>query len=213
MNLSWIPSLGMYLLGIVVIAFTFKQFLNKTKPSSKEKLSILLQAEHDAQYTRSKVLPSELLLHVDFEKYPFVDHIECQKKYQQLMRYAKLPMVNLQGQTNLELKQAYGPQTLEKIGQYEKNYFSFMDISIQYGKILYENGYVTEARQALEQCLIYHCDVSKCYILLIEIYKRQNDYKALDELKNIVQIEMSQSPFLHKVLVMLEDNKYTKERI
>ena len=204
MNLGWIPSMGMYLLGILVIACTFKQFLRKTSPSSKESLNTMLQAEHDAQYTRSKMLPSDLLIKVDFEKYPVVQHVDCQKKYQQLMRYAKLSMVNLQSQTNLELKQTYGPQTLEKIAQYEKNYFEFMDISIQYGKILYENGYLAEARQTLEQCLVYHCDVSKCYLLLIDIYKQLDDNKALDELKITAQNEMSQSPFLHKVLKMLE---------
>lgn len=204
MNLSWVPSLGVYIIGILIIACTFRHFLKKTEPSSKSKLEALLQAEHDAQYTRSKLFPSELLLQVDFSQYPVVQHLDCQKKYQQLMRYAKLSMVNLQGQTNLELKQTYGPQVLEIISQYEQNYFKFMDISIQYGKILYENGYLTEARQVLEQCLIYHCDTSKCYILLTEIYKETNDYKALDELKGIVQKEMNQSPFLHKVLALLE---------
>lgn len=204
MNLGWIPSMGMYLIGIFIIACTFKQVLRKTAPSTKVNLETLLKAEHEAQYTRSKSLSSELLLHVDFEKYPSVQQMDCQKKYQQLMRYAHLSMINLQGKTNLELKQTYGPQGLELIGQYEKNYFGFMDISIQYGKILYENGYLLEARQTLEQCLLYQCDISKCYILLIEIYKALNDEQALNELEIIIQKEMSQSPFLHKVLAILK---------
>ena len=62
---------------------------------------------------------------------------------------------------------------------------------------------LAEARQTLEHCLNYHCDVSKCYIMLIEIYKLQNDFHALDKLKTIAQVEMCQSPFLHKVLNMI----------
>ena len=203
MNFGWIPSLVMYILGITLIGFTFKTYLRKTRPSSKERLDEMLQEEHKAQYTRSVPLPENQLLQVDFTKYPKVEHIECEKKYQALMHYAQLSMVNLKGQTNLELKKMYGAQTLELIGQYEKNYYAFMDTAIQYGKTLYENGYLAEARQTLEHCLNYHCDVSKCYIMLIEIYKLQNDFHALDKLKTIAQVAMCQSPFLHKVLNMI----------
>lgn len=203
MNFGWLPSLGMYILGIAAIGLTFKIYLRKTGPSSKERLEEMLNAEHEAQYVRSIPLPDEQLIQVDFSQYPIVDHIECRKAYEALMHYANLSMVNLKGHTNLELKQMYGPQTLELIGQYERNYYGFMESSIQYGKILYENDYLCEARQTLEQCLVYHCDVSKCYILLIEIYKVQGDYSALEKLKTIVQTEMNDSPFLHKVLSMI----------
>ena len=203
MDLGWLPSLAVYILGIALLGLTFKKYLRKTEPSSKEKLATLLKAEQDAQFTRPKTLAPELFIQVDFSKFPTVSHEECQKKYNAVMGYANLSMVNLQGHTNLELKQSYGPQMLEMIGQYEKNYFGFMDISIQYGKILYENNYINEARQTLEQCMRYHCDVSKCYILLIEIYKKQNDYQALENLKPIIQEEMCDSPFLHKVIEML----------
>ena len=43
MNLGWIPSMGMYLMGIFIIACTFKQFLRKTVPSTKANLETLLK--------------------------------------------------------------------------------------------------------------------------------------------------------------------------
>lgn len=203
MDLGWIPSLGIYLLGILVIAYAFKYRLYHTEPSSKDKLDALLQAEHDAQFIRSKALPTECLIQVDFSKYPTVHHTECEKLYQAVMRFSNLPMANLQGQTNLELKQKYGAQTLEQITVYEKNYYGFINATIKYGSILYENGFINEARQTLEQCILYHCDVSKCYTLLIEIYTKQQDQAALESLRSTIKKEMCNSPFLHKVLSML----------
>lgn len=203
MNLGWIPSLGIYLFGILIIAYTFKRCLYHTKPSSKDRLNDLLQAEHEAQFIRSKALPNEYLIQVDFSKYPIVHQSECEKLYCALMRYSTLPMANLQGKTNLELKQTYGSQTLQQIADYEKNYFEFMNATIKYGSALYENGFLDEARQTLEQCIQYHCDVSKCYALLIEIYTKQHDGAALESLRSTISKEMCNSPFLHKVLKML----------
>lgn len=203
MNFGWLPSLGLYIIGLGFIGISFKSYLSKTSPSTKEKLDALLMQEHEAQFARSVQLPNEFFIQVDASLYPKTDCKACTQLYETLMRYAKRPMVNLQGKTNLELKQNYGAQTLESISDYEKNYYDFLDISIQYAKALYESDYLSEARQTLEACIHYHCDVSKCYQLLIDIYKKQSDTEALNHLRPIIEKEMQHSPFLHKVLEML----------
>lgn len=203
MSFGWIPSLGMYLLGIALIGVTFKRHLQKTSPSTKDKINNLLKQEHEAQFIRSISLPDEFFIQVDTSLYPKVDQNDCHKVYQKLIQSVNRKMVNLQGKTNLELKKSYGPQTLDLVGEYERNYFEFMDISIQYGQILYENHFLAEARQALEACILYHCDVSKCYGLLITIYKEQSDLVALQALRPTIEREMQHSPYLHKVLEML----------
>ena len=203
MNFGWLPSLGIYLVGILIIGMTFKKHLNTPSLSNKDKLNQLLQAEQEAQFVRSKPIPDSFLIQVDFTKFPTVDHSECHRVYCNLIHFSTLSMVNLQGQTNLELKKHYGPQTLEQISAYEKNYFDFMNMAIKYGQTLYEHNFIQEARLCLEQCIAYHCDISKCYILLIEIYKSQEDQQSLKSLKSIIEIEMGNSPFLHKVLEML----------
>lgn len=203
MNFGWLPSLGLYILGIGFIGVSFKSYLNKTAPSTKEKIDALLAKEHEAQFTRSVKLPDEFFIQVDISLYPKVDQKECMQCYETLVGYAKRQMVNLQGKTNLELKQTYGAQTLESISDYERNYYEFLNISVQYGQILYENEYIVEARQALENCIRYHCDISKCYYLLIDIYKKQSDTEALNRLRPVIESEMQHSPFLHKVLERL----------
>ena len=203
MNFGWLPSLGLYIVGLGFIGVSFKSYLSKTSPSSKEKLDALLMQEHEAQFVRSVQLPNEFFIQVDCSLYPKTDCKACTELYETLVRYAKRPMVNLQGKTNLELKQSYGAQTLESISDYERNYYEFLDISIQYAKALYENDELCKARQTLETCIHYHCDISKCYQLLIDIYKKQSDIEALTHLRPIIEKEMQHSPFLHKVLEML----------
>lgn len=203
MSFGWIPSLGMYLIGIALIGVAFRNYLCRTSPSTKDKIDRLLNQEHEAQFVRALSLPEEFFIQIDTSLYPNVEQDDCRKCYQKLIQSVNRKMVNLQGKSNLELKKTYGPQTLELVGEYERNYFEFMDISIQYGQILYENHFLDEARQTLEACILYHCDVSKCYRLLITIYKEQSDFVALKALRSTIEREMQHSPYLHKVLDML----------
>lgn len=149
---------------------------------------------------RSSELPQNLFIQLDVKAFPTVELEVCQKVYTMLLRKANKPMVNLKDQSNLDLKSLYGAQIVDKVSVYEKNYFEFMDILFKYGKILYDNNYIKEAQMTLEEGIDYHCDVSKCYILLIKIYKAQKNKMAISRLKNVVEKEMKNSPLLHKVL-------------
>lgn len=203
MNFGWLPSLGLYIIGLGFIGFSFKSYLSKTSPSTREKLDALLAEEHEAQFARLVKLPNEFFIQVDISLYPKIEDKDCMEYYQTLVRYASRKMVNLQGKTNLELKQTYGAQTLEAISDYERNYYEFLSSAIGYAQILYEKDYLAEARQTLEACIDYHCDISKCYELLIDIYKNQSDEEALNHLRPIIEKEMQHSPFLHKIIERL----------
>lgn len=200
MNLSWLPSFMLYILGIFMLVLSFKKQLNKKRDYKKDDWKILLEKEHATQFVRSMQLPHNLFIQVDTKAFPKVENEACLKVYCTLLRSANRTMVNLKGQSNLDLKKLYGPQVVDEVSAYEKNYFEFMDILFKYGKILYDNNYVHEAQIVLEQGVNYHCDVSKCYVLLIQIYKEQNNETAISRLKNVVEKEMKDSPFLHKVL-------------
>ena len=200
MNLDWISSFTLYSLGILILALSFKKQLNKKRNDKKNAWKLLLEKEHAAQFTRSRELPRDFFIQVDTNLFPKVEHKTCQEVYNMLLRSANRTMVNLKDYSNLDLKISYGPQIVEQVSAYEKNYFEFMDILFKYGKILYDNNYIKEAQMILEQGIDYHCDLSRCYLLLIQIYKKQENETALSRLKNIVEKEMKNSPFLHKVL-------------
>jgi len=200
MNLGWIPSFILYIMGVLILALSFKKQLNKKRDYKKDDWKILLEKEHATQFIRSIDLPDDFFIHVNTKAFPQVQHEACQKIYTMLIRNANRTMVNLKDHSNLDLKMLYGPQVVEKVSAYEKNYFEFMDILFKYGKILYDNHYVPEAQMVLEKGIEYHCDVSKCYLLLIQIYKEQKNEAAISRLRNVVTTEMKNSPFLHKVL-------------
>ncbi len=203
MDLSWLPSFACFIMGILILGLTFKQRIEKKNTQQKLSWQESLEKEHAMQFIRSKSIPEELFLVVDFEKYPKVENLNCQEVYLKLLSCAKSPMVNLGQMTNLEIKQQFGPSGLEMLTKYEKNYFNFMDISYEYGSILYDNGFIDEARKTLEMSILYGCDSSKCYLLLIQIYKVMNDSKALDQLKETAMKNMKNSPLLKKVLSLL----------
>ncbi|ADZ83901.1 hypothetical protein QTL86_06750 [Cellulosilyticum sp. ST5] len=203
MDLSWLPSFACFVMGIFILGLTFKQRVEKTNKQKKGDWREALEKEHTMQFVRAKTIPENLFLSVDFEKYPVVNNSSCQEIYLKLLNCAKTPMVNLKQMSNLEIKQQFGPSGLDMLTSYERNYFNFMDISYEYGSILYDNGFVKEARKVLEMSILYGCDASKCYLLLIQIYKLMNDSEALNQIKETAMKNMKNSPLLEKVLSQL----------
>lgn len=203
MDLSWLPSFICFVMGILILGLTFKKSIeNKDEPHHLHwKESI--EKEHEMQFIRPKTIPEDLFLVVNFEQYPYVENPDCQKVYLKLLNCSKSPMVNLGQLTNLEIKQQFGSGGLENLINYEKNYFNFMDISYEYGSILYDNGFINESRKTLEMSISYGCDLSKTYLLLIQIYKTMNDFKALDRLKEAAVKNIKHSVLLKKVLNLL----------
>ena len=200
MNLDWLPSFTLYILGVFILALSFKKQLFKKQDYKKTDWKTLLEKDHATQFIRSIDLPDHLFIRVNTDAFPKVEHPACQNIYTSLLKNANRRMVNLKEQSNFDLKSLYGPQVVDQVSAYEKNYFEFMDILFKYGKMLYDNHYVQEAQMVLEQSIVYHCDVSKCYMLLLQIYKEQHNEVAISQLRNVVQTEMKNSPFLHKVL-------------
>lgn len=205
MNLEYFLPFSLYIIGILVLAFTFRRKLYQSKHSNALAWETVLEKEQQVQFTRPKALSPDTFIKVNLSHYPVVDDVECQTHYQVLKESIQLPMVDLKEYTNLELKQMYGPQMLDTISQYEANYIQFIEATIAYGKSLYEHHYIDEARKTLEQCILYNSDISSGYTLLIEIYKLQDDKLALKQLKPIIEQKMHNSPFLNKVLGYLQD--------
>ncbi len=204
MDLSWTLAFFCYVIGIFLIGMTFKHALLNNGHNTKESWKDRLEKEHLTHFIRQQPIPKDLFLSIDFSIIPMVKEDECQRLYLDVLAFANRPMVDLKAYTNLELKQRFGPQGLELLGGYEKNYFEFMDICCKYGTILFEKGFILEARQILEQALLYQCDLSKCYLQLIDVYHQLHDMKALDVLKVTAKANMKDSPFLPKVLQKID---------
>ena len=206
MTLNGLPSLFLYVLGIFIVAFTFRNALRKNSRPNKNDWEQHLIDEHNLQFIRNKPIDESLFLKVDFNQFPNVSELNCQQRYIELLRFVKLPMINLKNQSNYDLKSQYGPQVVEVVSNYEQTYIQCMQAAIRYAETLQEYHYEKEAQITLEACVKNHCDLSKCYTMLISLYKKQSNIKALEELKCIVNTEMVTSPFYNKIIRLFDEN-------
>lgn len=198
--LNWLPSLLCLVVGVTILFVTFKHALQKTDTKEEEKRKNFFEKERVASSIRKQPIPESLFLKVDFAVYPEVHDTNCIASYNELLSFKSRQMVNLKGYTNLDLKEIFGVGHLDLLTNYERNYLEFMDISCKYAHTLYEYGYIKEAQTVLEYTLKHQCDLSKCYLLLAEIYKLSKNTLALEELKEIASLNMKGSPYLQKVL-------------
>lgn len=190
--------------GVVILFITFRLKLERDTKKAKENLDVYLTKDFNALFARKKEIPESFFISVDFNSIPSVNNDECTQFYNQINKYADTKMTHLKGYTNIELKEAYGMIHFENLTCYEKNYLTFMDILVKYGSILYEKGFAEEAETVLKKALDYECDVSKCYMLLSDIYLKRRDSDSLETLTRIAKQNMNGSYYLKKVLNKIE---------
>ncbi len=185
----------LFIIGLLIVGMTFKKYI-----LTFHKTSWLDEYEEECKFVRRKPLKDNIYVNVDFDKLPVASDEECQVIYNKLIKYKDMPLLNLKDTTNKELKLTYGTGVIDEIAAGEKNYFDFMDILSQYGKILFDKGFIKQAQTALELSLEYGCDLSKALILLGDIYNKENNTTGIENLKSYIKINMKDSPFQNKIL-------------
>ena len=104
--------------------------------------------------------------------------------------------------SNTDLKFKYGFSNLETITIYEEHYNSYMQTLVEWAKMLFERNNLSDAEIILNEAIRLKCDLSKAYMLLIDIYRQKNDS---DKLKNLINtVENSTLKLKTKIL------KYSK---
>ncbi|MDF2878513.1 MAG: hypothetical protein K0S30_1609 [Clostridia bacterium] len=191
-------------LGVTTLFLTFKIKLERDAKKEKKQLEAYFKEDFNASFARKKELPESMFLKPACERLPVVDDVACQQLYDQVMACAKLKLANLKNHTNLDLKKTYGMVQFENLIEFERNYLALMDILVKYGNILYEKGFISEAKHVLEEALVYECDLSKCYILLSDIYLKLGARRALQDLKCSAEKNMKESHYLTKILCNIE---------
>lgn len=200
MNLNNLFLLCLYLVGVFILAITFRHILKKRPCIDDGQWKKQLEEEHQAQFVRNKPLDPSLFFEIDSSLFPDVLQADCHQQYLTLMTHAHYPMVHLKSTSNLSLKQLYGPQIIQSISDYEQNYNVFMQTAIGYAQTLINHGFEKEAQLVLEICLDYECDLSKCYFLLINLYKHSQNHQGIKQLQATVQNRMADSLFLPQIL-------------
>ena len=92
-------------------------------------------------------------------------------------------IVNLTEYTNTDLKYKYGVSNLNALTEYDINYNELITLLHRYGSIYVKEGYETQALSILEYAISIGTDISGTYLLLAEIYQKNQQHDKIQWLK------------------------------
>lgn len=169
---------------LFVIWFTIKLKLSyKENRKSKE---AFIERETAANNTRKQSLDDLDYITIPLSKLPFYD--ETDKEISQIQETIKSlsnkKIVNLTGISNTDLKLTYGAANLNDLTEFDRNFTELARTLNKWGKLLYENNCVNDARTVLEFAVAAKTDISGTYTLLADIYSSTGDESHIHELIN-----------------------------
>ncbi|MCT4598340.1 MAG: hypothetical protein N4A50_10750 [Vallitalea sp.] len=179
--------LGLFIIFIVVIKIKMNKAENIDKNISKE----FWKKEEKSMFARKKSLESLDYIYIDSNSLPSLSKEQCdddifivQEKVLELIQHK---IVNLNGQTNTDLRLQYGTANLDKLILYEDRYNILIKRLYKWAKLLYEKDKINESIAILELGVSIKTDISEHYILLAKLYKLKNDTNSFHTLYTKVQ--------------------------
>jgi len=121
-------------------------------------------------------------------------------KQKQILEIIDLPKIILKEETTTEIKVKYGANNLDKLTQYEQNYYTFIHQLHNFAEMLVKADKKEAAIKVLEESIILKSEFSKSYTLLASLYKEFNHFDALNGLHDYVQNVLKNESLL-KVLM------------
>lgn len=209
MHIMAFPFLGLLLIVIFIIQYFRKKGLDQQKAVE----DAFWDREHEANHVRRQDISGLSYITIPLDKFPIgICTDEILKNYElELDSLKDAKILNLNGQSNTDLKLKYGPANLPLLTEYDENFARLARILPEYAKALVEKGYEAEAIPVLEFGIACKSDVSTNYTLLADIYKRSNDTSSIDRLiesANQLESRMKQ-PILDKLQAIRDDSAST----
>ncbi len=174
------------LLCTIILAIWISYQRKKSDKSTKKTSEQFWELEQRSNFTRPKDLSTLDYITVDFENLPFSqsDDEEIIYVQEQLLKLKGQKIVNLTGQSNTDLKLAYGNANLVQLTIYDQNYTLLIRNLNKWGQLLFSKGEIPTAKQVLEYALSVNSDISQTFLTLAMIYSNENDSKALTDLRD-----------------------------
>lgn len=166
-------------------------YLLKDRKSKTSSQKDFWEREREANGTRRKSLDDLDYIKLPMEEFPMslLEDIPKADDYKQIIRTLnELPIVNFTGISNTELKLRYGAPNIDLLSEYDQNYTLLVRTLQQWAQLLYESGYIDEARRMLEFSVSTGTDVSATYRLLCQIYKKQHTPEKIGNLYPIAEV-------------------------
>ena len=203
------PFLGLFLILIFIIQYFRKKGLDQQQAVE----DTFWNREHEANHVRRQDISGLPYITIPFDIFPIgicTDNI-LKNHELELEKLKDKKILNLNGQTNTDLKLKYGPANLPLLTEYDENYATLVKLIVDYANALIEHGFEAEAIPVLEFGITCKSDISTNYTLLADFYKRQDNLSSLDRLiesANQLESRMKQ-PILNKLHVIRDGSVST----
>lgn len=166
-----------YLASLFTLFILISQVIKKPHKGIKEKEQAFWEKEALANSTRKKSLDTLPFIQLPLPSLflTLLPDNETAKSLQQtLTSLAKKEIVNFTGISNTDLKLEYGTANITLLSKYDQQYTLLARTLQSYALLLFEEGYVDEAKTILEFAISTNTDISATYKLLTSIYLLEN---------------------------------------
>ncbi len=177
-----------------LIALILNTFGAKSQNVALKKLQ---ENERVANFINTKPLPENIIHYIDIAKLnlEYLTYLTNDKDFlSSLNRIIEslnfldkkpfiIPDLSL---SNIDIKQEYGPVTLQTYISYEQNYGFYCQKLFSLAQFLVKNNFEHEAVLLLDELVSLKYESSALYIMLSDIYLNQNNKDALLKLQTLI---------------------------
>ncbi len=186
-------SLFVMLFIFGTIHFIIQTSTRKTKVKMRE----FHELERVANYAENIPLPEELIFYIDVPKLN-IDSFTFSTLQEEVLKQAEFHISELKrfngmpivfqddSMTNLNIKQQFGPVTLQTYIKYEQTYTAYTRRLLEFATFLIDNSLLDYAQVILLETVTLRNESSSAYIKLCDIYLETKNKTALNDLKEIV---------------------------
>ena len=145
--------------------------------------------EEAAKNAPKKDLSEVSYLRIPLERFPMgaLDSEEAMLLEEELRKLSALPILNLNGMTNTDIKLAYGTDNFEYMQTVGEHFDRLEILLCDYAKLLMENGRYAETIPVLQFAVDENATISSIYTLLGECFDETGAHESLDELITAVE--------------------------
>lgn len=168
----------------VIIGFEILYHKKKSDSNSEKARRRFWDREAKANSVRKKDITYLNYIDIPLESLPMLNCDDDElNEYEELIKsLAGRKILNLSGQSNTDLKLAYGPANLPELISYDENYITLVGTIAKWGARLIELGYTDEAVTVLEYGISIGTDVGRNFYMLADIYRKNNQPESIDRL-------------------------------
>lgn len=185
------PFLTIFILFLLTLTY----FRNKAVHEEKENRDKFWDRENQANQTRRQDISGLPYIEIPLDSLPLgictTDY--CKKLEEQLTDLSGRKVLNLSSFSNTDLKLTYGAANLPFLTECDQNFTQLSNLLYSYGKALEDNGFCKEAICILEYGVSIKCDMSRLFLLLASLYKKENEP---EKIKSLIEKASDLSPLL-----------------